>query len=233
MNKNKCLKLGHWLFKNRSFTPLPLLIISLWVFKPLWVQTSWGVILGISVTILGEGIRILTVGWSYLGTSGREAYLRADSLNTEGIYSLVRNPLYIGNIAIFLGLTLVYGNPWICLIMTLFLLTQYLLIVAAEEKFLVDKYGVDYQAYMKKVNRFIPKNFNFKVPQHPFSWVKVLLKENDSVFNMGLVLMSIIRYRIYHQTGSWGNVISIWLPIAVWVLIYGLIKIYKRRQKSA
>lgn len=233
MNKNKWILMGQWFFRNRSFTPLPLLIICLWAFKPIWVQTTWGLILGIGVSLFGEGVRILTVGWSYLGTSGREAYLRADSLNTEGIYSLVRNPLYIGNIAIFLGLTLVYGNPWVCFIMTLFLLTQYLLIVSAEESFLAEKYGDDYRAYMKKVNRFFPKSMNFKVPKHHFSWLKVLLKENDSVFNMGLVLMGIIRYRIFQQTGDWGNALSIWLPITVWVLIYGLIKIFKRRQKSA
>lgn len=229
MKQDKWIRLGQWLFRNRSFTPIPLLIICLWLFKPM-VYLTWLAAAGGLLALAGEGIRILTVGWSYGGTSGRETYLRADSLNTEGIYSLVRNPLYIGNIAIFIGLTVVYGNPWVSLIMFIFLVSQYLLIVSAEEGYLREKYGTEYQDYCKQVNRFYPKSWRFKVPEHSFSWLKVLLKENDSVFNMGVVLLGIIHYRLYRQTGSVGPSISIWLPLSVWILLYILIKMYKRRQ---
>jgi protein-S-isoprenylcysteine O-methyltransferase Ste14 len=231
VKKNNWILLGQWLFRHRSFTPVPLLVLSLWAFQPMWYHPV-PLLTGVVLALAGEGVRILAVGWSFGGTSGREAYLRADSLNTEGIYSLVRNPLYIGNIMIFLGLTLVYGNAWVVLIMTLFLVFQYLLIVSAEEQFLHEKYGQAYGIYTGRVNRFVPQNLSFVTPAHPFSWMKVLLKENDSVFNMGLVLLGILHYRFYQKTGAWGSAWGIWLPLAVWVLVYGLIKVYKRRNNA-
>ncbi len=172
---------------------------------------------------------MVAVGWSHGGTSGREAYLRADRLNILGIYSLTRNPLYIGNILIFFGLTIVFGNPLVSFLMVLFLIAQYQLIVYTEEQFLLAKYGAEYTAYMQAVPRFIPRLKGFASAEHPFSWRKVLYKENDSVFNLGLVFWVLHHYRIYLQGRLSWQELPFWLPLLLWISLYVLIKWFKKR----
>jgi len=64
-----------------------------------------GELIFLGVSILGETIRIFTVGYAPRNTSGRNTIAGqiADELNTSGIYSLVRHPLYLGNFFIWLG----------------------------------------------------------------------------------------------------------------------------------
>lgn len=231
MTQNKLIALGQFLFRFRSFTPLPLLLICLAFFKPLTVP-PWLLPLGLIVSAAGEMLRIVAVGWSQGGTSGRESYLRADSLNTRGIYSITRNPLYIGNMMIFFGLTLLFGNVWVTLIMVLFLMLQYQLIVAAEETYLLDKYGARYGQYRQKVPRFLPAIRGYSRPDHPFSWKKVLFKENDSVFNMGVVAWGIFVYRVYLVDGSLPRAPLPWLFLACWIGLYALVKWFKKRPAS-
>ena len=58
---------------------------------------------GIIISFLGEAIRIFTVAYTPAGTSGRNTKQQlADTLNTTGIYSLLRHPLYLGNFFMFL-----------------------------------------------------------------------------------------------------------------------------------
>ena len=95
--KNEFAITGSWLFKHRSYLPLiilPLLFYSL--FTP--VGTSFNLLLyvGLSVSLLGECIRIITVAFVPAGTSGRNTkQQKATSLNQTGIYSIVRHPLYM------------------------------------------------------------------------------------------------------------------------------------------
>ena len=67
------------------------------------INEAWQM-LCISVSFLGLFIRIVTVGRAPIGTSGRNTREQvANTLNTTGIYSLVRHPLYLGNYLVFLG----------------------------------------------------------------------------------------------------------------------------------
>ncbi|MCP5107562.1 MAG: lipid A phosphate methyltransferase, partial [bacterium] len=86
------------MFKHRSFTPVPFIVLVFIVFKPIDMGEENIIIAvgGLLLSFLGETIRVVSVGYAYAGTSGRETYLRAESLNVTGIYSIVRNPLYIG-----------------------------------------------------------------------------------------------------------------------------------------
>ncbi len=230
MSEKLTIQAGKWLFRFRSFTPLPLLVVCLLFFRPQSVS-GWLTPLGLLLALLGEAVRMMAVGGSYAGTSGREAHLRADKLNVTGLYSLTRNPLYIGNILIFSGLATVYGNLWVLALMVLFLALQYHLIVAAEEMYLRGKYGDEYQGYCRQVPRFLPRFHGFTPSLHPFSWKKVLLKENDSVFNLGVVAWAIVQYRVYLQNGSLRLTPAVWLPLAAWAVAYAGVKLYKKRRK--
>jgi len=194
---------GDFLFKYRSFTQLPLMLSVFIFFRP-QDRGAYNVfidIAGLIISVAGEFIRIITVGYAYEGTSGRESYLRADALNTSGIYSIVRNPLYIANFFIFSGLAVVFSN-WITLIVfALCLILQYYFIIHAEEEFLKKKYSRDYEDYCRKVNRIFPR-FKYYCPNRvSFNLKKVVFKENDSVFNMLMTFILLILYKEYRFIG--------------------------------
>src|SRR3979409_1726823 len=103
---------GRLLFRWRSFTPVPLLLVAvplLWRSRgpasPLWFVE------GLALCVAGQALRAWVLGQVPDGTSGQNEKLIATSLNTSGPYAHTRNPLYLGNLGITLGLCLVAHEP--------------------------------------------------------------------------------------------------------------------------
>jgi len=141
------------LFKNRSYTPIPFLVAMVILARP----AVWSVAAGLAVSMAGELLRFL--GVSYAGSETRTTKIGATRLVTNGPFSRVRNPLYLGNILIYLGLSIMANAwlPWIALVVVVWFVFQYALIVSLEEEFLKQKFGGEYLAYMKRVPRFLPR----------------------------------------------------------------------------
>src|SRR3989338_4039911 len=100
--------IGEKLFRARDYTPVPFLILAL-----LFEQPKVGfVALGCFFIVFGELIRIYSV--SFIGgiSRTRKGSLGA-KLVTEGAFSIVRNPLYVGNFFIILGVCLFSSVPWL------------------------------------------------------------------------------------------------------------------------
>ncbi len=225
------LKVGNFLFKHRSFTPIPLIVLVFIIFKPVNLNEK-NVILnlaGFLISILGETIRIIAVGYSFTGTSGRETFLRADALNTTGIYAVVRNPLYIGNFFIFTGIVIVFANVLAVLIFALFLILQYYFIIPSEENFLKKKYGESYETYCSQVRRIIPGFKNYRKNQNPFKLKKVVLKENDPVFNMLMMFLLVFLYKERIFNGQISQPHLYIVPGGILVALYVIIKIIKKK----
>ncbi|WP_313100976.1 methyltransferase [Epilithonimonas sp.] len=141
--KEELEKQGNWLFRYRSFLPLIVLVVGLAVL----VQTSlkkesfdcsiYYELFCLFVSIIGLGIRIYTVGFTPKNTSGRNTKEGqvADKLNTTGIYSIVRNPLYLGNFFMWLGLAMFTENVWFIICFILFYWIYYERIIFAECNF--------------------------------------------------------------------------------------------------
>ncbi len=226
------LRLGKFLFKYRSFTPLPLIALTFIFFKPLAPESIWTYV-GLAVAFLGEGIRIASVGYAGSGTSGRESFLKADSLNTTGLYSLARNPLYWGNLLIFAGLLIVFANHWSLALFVLFLFLQYHFIVLAEESFLRQAHGAAYGEYATRVNRWLPRLGCWLPPASSFSWKKVIFKENDSCFNLLLAFMLIVAWKERWFSGSVRHPLRLAGAALLLVLVYTGIKVLKKRRAAA
>ncbi len=225
------LKLGNFLFKHRSFTPVPLIILVFIIFKPIDLEEKNNIInlVGLLIFLLGEIVRIIAVGYAYTGTSGRESYLRAESLNINGIYSIVRNPLYIGNFFIFTGLVIVFSNIFAVLVFGIFLILQYYFVILAEEKFLKEKYGKDYENYYTQVRRIIPTFKDYRKNQNPFNLKTVVFKENDSVFNMLVMYILVLLYKEKAFTGNISRPFIYIIPGVILMAAYIIVKIIKRR----
>ena len=149
---------GRVLFRWRSLTPVPLLLVAiplLWRSRgpasPLWA------IAGSALCLAGQALRAWVLGQVPDGTSGQNEKLIATSLNTTGPYALTRNPLYLGNLGITLGLCLVAHDVWLLAVVALLFALQYRAIIAAEEQFLRERFGAEYDGYCARVPRFWPR----------------------------------------------------------------------------
>jgi len=225
------LKIGNFLFKYRSFTPVPLIIIIIVFFHPI-INCKYDMVLvlcGFGLVILGEMIRVLSVGFSYYGTSGRENFLRAENLNITGVYSIVRNPLYIGNMFIYAGLLLVYSNIYALIIFNLILIVQYYFIIKSEENFLYETYGKEYNTYKNNVKSIIPSFGKYKKSENKFNKMKVISKENDSVFNAIIIFGLILMYKEKIVFGDVMNKKMYVFYFALIIISYISIKIFKKR----
>jgi protein-S-isoprenylcysteine O-methyltransferase Ste14 len=225
------LRLGKFLFKYRSFTPLPLILLTFAFFRPVSAAPLWTLI-GLAVAFLGEGVRSFSVGFAGSGTSGRESYLKAESLNTSGLYSLVRNPLYWGNGLIFAGLLAVYAQPLALAVFIVFLFLQYHFIVLAEESFLRERHGAEYDEYCGRVNRWLPCFHGYAPPGRPFAWRKVFYKENDSCFNLLFAALMILAWKERYFSGRIRHpLLYIGAGLAL-VLFYAWVKILKKKHAA-
>lgn len=184
-------KQGIWLFKYRSYIPFVILVAGTIIYlrtelNPgnMWIKQapfdSMYLVFCMLVSFVGLGIRIYTVGHTPVNTSGRNAkYQIADTLNTTGIYSIVRHPLYLGNFFMWLGPVLLTGHIGFIVVFCLFYWVYYERIMFSEEQFLRRKFGETYTAWAEKRPAFIPSFRNFAKPSLPFSWKKILKKEKN------------------------------------------------------
>jgi hypothetical protein len=121
------------------------------------------------------------------GTSGRNATAqRAHHLNTKGMYSIVRNPLYLGNFVIILGLLLSIKVWWLVLLgaMTFFIYMER--IILTEEKFLEDNYGEPYKEWRARTPVILPDFKLWQAPDMTYSWKTVLKREYPGFIAIGV-----------------------------------------------
>lgn len=76
-------------------------------------------------------------------------------LVTDGIYQISRNPAFLGFDLVYIGILLMFFNPWLLIASVFAMLMFHLQIVNVEEDFLLETFGQEYLAYKKKVNRYI------------------------------------------------------------------------------
>src|SRR6478609_3933179 len=117
------VKLGNFLFRNRNGI-FPLFYLMLFV--PSWevfTNPVTAMIIGFSVTIIGQLIRIITIGLVYIIRGGKDRRVYAEDLVTTGIFSHCRNPLYVGNILILVGLGILSNSfLYVVVVMPVFML---------------------------------------------------------------------------------------------------------------
>ena len=161
---------------------------------------TWPLIIGLFVTVLGQAIRGATIGLAYIVRGGKDKTVYAEHLVSTGIFSHCRNPLYVGNILMLLGVGILANSLiYVAIIMPLFLFI-YQAIVLAEENFLRGKFGADFDAYCARVNRWIPslKGIGATFSSMEFNWKRWVLKEYTTQFIWlaGIALLIIRLYQI-------------------------------------
>ncbi len=144
------------------------------------------------VSFFGLGIRIFTVGYKPKRTSGRNTKRQvAETLNTTGVYSVVRNPLYLGNFFMGLGVALFAHLWWLMLIYILVFWLYYERIIFAEEAYLRDRFGNKYLEWARITPAIIPNIRLYKKPDLEFSVKNVLKREYNGFFAVIIVLFAL------------------------------------------
>jgi protein-S-isoprenylcysteine O-methyltransferase Ste14 len=206
-------KQGDILFKYRSYLPLFLLVIGLGVkiYQEKYIgEANEGIVSEILITtsifvgLVGMFVRMFTVGYTPINTSGRNTSRGqvADVLNTTGIYSIMRNPLYLGNYLMWCAIAMLTGNIMFVLFFSLGFWIYYERIIYAEESFLREKFGDTYLKWTSKTGVFLPKHFNYIKPDISFSWKKVAKKEKNGLFALFLVFWGFETVGQYAANGT-------------------------------
>jgi protein-S-isoprenylcysteine O-methyltransferase Ste14 len=154
----------------------------------------WPVVLGLLITCTGQGIRGLTIGLAYIVRGGKEGKPYAEGLITEGIFRHCRNPLYVGNILMLLGVGILANSVfYVAFMMPLFSFI-YQAIVLAEEDFLRKKFGAGFDNYCRDVNRWWPslRGIGSTLRSMEFNWKRWILKEHTTQFIWLLGIVSLL-----------------------------------------
>lgn len=188
--------LGRILFPWRRYI-LPTVIIGLFcAFPTRPASTDAGDLAhhaaGILLVLLGSGLRAATIGLDHARRGGFGRRIRVDPLFPEGMFAHCRNPLYLGNLIIILGLLVNHNNPYATVFAGGFFLIAYRLLIAAEEQYLLERFGTRYIAYCMRVPRWggllsgLPVTFG----EASFNWRRVLFLEYCSIALWSSVILS-------------------------------------------
>jgi len=144
---------GAWLFRHRTIIPIPLALAIL-ATPASRAQPSALVGAGAVLVALGEAIRLWSV--RHIGAISRTRSDRLGPLVASGPFALVRNPLYVGNVALWVGFALSARLPWLAPVFVAILAFEYHAIVRWEERLLEERLGERYRTYTGQVPRWLP-----------------------------------------------------------------------------
>ena len=150
------VKLGNFLFHYRNgLFPIVYLLL---IFKshPVIADYRLAALTGFLVALAGQLVRVVTIGLEYIIRGGRGRQVYAEKLVQGGIFAHCRNPLYVGNYLILLGVGLASNSLLFLSIGIPFFAVAYWAIIAAEENFLRNKFGGEFEDYCARVNRLLP-----------------------------------------------------------------------------
>lgn len=230
------VKLGNFLFRNRNGI-FPLFYLMLFV--PSWevfTNPVTAMLIGLSVTVIGQLIRIITIGLVYIIRGGKDRRVYAEDLVTTGIFSHCRNPLYVGNILILVGLGIASNSLLFMAVFTPLFLFFWQAIVLAEENYLRNKFGEQYNEYCKRANRWLI-NFNGigkTLSSMQFKWKRVIIREYNStyIWMTGAVLIMMKHFYFHKDQFDFRQNLPIFISILVLLLLLYLFARYLKKSKK-
>ena len=239
-------KQGEICFKYRGQLPvfLFLLVIPFILFTDYTLISSiiynLSITIGVIMIILGLLIRFYTIATTPKGTSGRNRKAQvADSLNTKGIYSILRNPLYLGNYMIWLGISITTINIYFVVFMTLIFIFFYERVIFVEEIFLKNKFKDSYLHWSSNTPVIIPSFSNYSRSEVSFSFLSILRREYATVAStaIGFIYVELIRNftisnEIILNNTTFNTVIIIFIVVIILSLLKKFTTILNEQNRS-
>jgi protein-S-isoprenylcysteine O-methyltransferase Ste14 len=236
------IAIGNFFFKYRNWLFI-LLYGALFIPSPdLFRADMFGeqyyilpITIGLFVTISGQLIRGATIGLAYIIRGGSEGKVYAEKLVTTGIFNHCRNPLYVGNILMLTGVGILANSLLYMVIFIPLFLFIYQAIVLAEENYLRNKFGQDFDSYCKRVPRWfirfngLADTFN----QMRFNWKRWILKEYNTqfVWLSGITLILLLKYgRLTNNDTEFRNKLIIGIIVGLGI-VYLVVRYLKKSGK--
>ena len=237
---------GRRLFAFRSVVPLLLLPVVVLAMPASWQAEAWlgptGALvvqwLAVGIACAGVLLRCAAVGFAPDGTSSRDTHrLRAPALNTTGMYSVVRHPLYLGNALMWIGVAMSLRVWWLVVIVALVYWIYIERVMLVEEAFLRQTFGVTFEAWAVRTPAFVPRFSRWTRPTGSFSWKRVL-SEHNGLLSMVLII-PLLEFLEDQQHG--GESLAVWsrehrdlvMLLAAGLVISGVSMVLRRRLSAA
>jgi protein-S-isoprenylcysteine O-methyltransferase Ste14 len=238
------IQIGNFFFKYRNLLFI-LLYLALFIPSPPIFSTEvfgikyycWPITIGLIITITGQLIRGATIGLAYIIRGGKDGKVYAEELVTQGIFNHCRNPLYVGNILMLVGVGILSNSLLYLLVFIPFFLFVYQAIVLAEENFLRNKFGEYFIAYCKRVNRWLPdlRGIGKTFKGMRFKWKRWILKEYNTqyVWLSGITLILLLNYpQLTNYNARLRNTLLV-IILSVLLLLYLFVRYLKKSRKMA
>ncbi len=227
------VKIGNFFFHYRNGL-FPLLYLLLF-FKSRAVIADFELAawLGLLVAVTGQLLRLVTIGLEYIVRGGRHRQVYADHLVQGGIFAHCRNPLYVGNFLILLGIGIASNSLLFVGLGLPFFAFAYWAIIAAEENYLRNKFGAQFDDYCARVNRLIPdfSGIGQTLGSMQFNWRRLVTAEYGSAYiwmaAMILVRLKNLWLNDQYQSGR-PAVLTLWVLLALVTLAYAVARFLKK-----
>ncbi len=139
---------------------IPFLVaIALQLVMPLSFPRGW-----LTFARLPAGVALVIAGVAFIVLARREFAKHRQptdpgrpttSVVTTGVFSISRNPLYLGAICLLAGLALALNLLWALALLLPSLVACHYVLIAPEEKYLSAKFGEEYRVYAATVHRWV------------------------------------------------------------------------------
>ena len=154
---------------------------------------------GIFIVLFGVSLRL----WATKHIGRRMLWMKkkGKKLIKTGPYAIVRNPLYIGNITIAAGLSILSELIWIVPLVIIYVFILYHFVALYEEKKLLERWGEEYSAYLSKIPRWIPNLKTLSLSRSGgFKWRDAIRSEIPSVYvSLFAILMFVMKEFLSHM----------------------------------
>jgi len=182
-------RLGGWLFRHRTSLPLPVALAILTLRIGETPPSATLLASGVAITAAGELLRMW--GVHHIGAISRTRSERLGPLVASGPFAYARNPLYIGNIALWVGFAIAARLVWLAPVIVVLLGLEYHAIVRWEERLLESRLGDAYRDYAARVPRWLPAVNTARADSAPsgitaFSMRDTLFSERGTLIAIGV-----------------------------------------------
>jgi len=147
------------------YIPPPLIYVAFFFFSVLlqklspfdnkWLKTrpatiTGGIFIGLGVLFCVPAL------WRFMVSKNTLVPIKpANSLQTTGIYSLSRNPMYLSLLLLYCGIAFLNGNWWTFVLIPLLVMVIQIYVIRREENYLQNAFGEEFDVYKKKVRRWM------------------------------------------------------------------------------
>ena len=112
--------------------------------------------IGMALFVIGFMVRVSSILTLKQYFTYSVAKVENHKIITSGLYKFIRHPGYLGQLIIFMGISLTISNWLSILLMMIPVTLGYLYRIKVEEKFMTDQLGNDYKNYQERTKKIIP-----------------------------------------------------------------------------